>query len=47
MSSGWANEAVVDTARKVVSTPAYMLTGSILEAEAGITRLVEEVLRLA
>ncbi|EKE73010.1 isoprenoid biosynthesis glyoxalase ElbB [Gallaecimonas xiamenensis] len=37
----------VDEARKVVSTPAYMLAGNILEAKSGIDKLVEEVLRLA
>lgn len=38
--------AVVDTANKVVSTPAYMLATNLLEAEAGINRLVAETLRL-
>ena len=38
---------VVDEARKVVSTPAYMLAGSISEAALGITKLVQEVVRLA
>ena len=38
---------VVDEARKVVSTPAYMLAGSISEAASGITQLVNEVVRLA
>lgn len=38
---------VVDVERKVVSTPAYMLAGKISEAEAGITKLVKEVVRLA
>ncbi len=38
---------VVDEQHKVVSTPAYMLAGDILEAEAGIAKLVEAVLRLA
>ncbi|MBK8970323.1 MAG: isoprenoid biosynthesis glyoxalase ElbB [Hahellaceae bacterium] len=35
---------VVDEARKVVSTPAYMLAHSPLDAEKGITRLVNQVL---
>ena len=34
----------VDVARKVVSTPAYMLAHSPLDAEKGITRLVNQVL---
>ncbi len=41
------DSAVVDTANKVVSTPAYMLATNLLEAEAGINRLVAETLRLA
>ncbi len=39
-------ELVVDETNKIVSTPAYMLADSILEAEAGIRKLVSEVLRL-
>lgn len=38
---------VVDEERKVVSTPAYMLANKIMDAEAGITKLVKEVVRLA
>ncbi|MCY7295345.1 isoprenoid biosynthesis glyoxalase ElbB [Alteromonas sp. a30] len=41
------NDIVVDEERKVVSTPAYMLAGSILEADAGISKLVAKVLELA
>ncbi|WKE65446.1 isoprenoid biosynthesis glyoxalase ElbB [Gallaecimonas kandeliae] len=41
------DEFRVDEANKVVSTPAYMLAGSILEAKSGIDKLVKEVLRLA
>lgn len=41
------NECVVDEARKVVTTPAYMLAQRISETNAGIRRLVQEVLRLA
>lgn len=41
------DEFVVDEARKVVSTPAYMLAGSILEAASGINKLVKEVVRLS
>ena len=40
------DEAVVDEANRVVSTPAYMLAGSIKEAAAGIEKLVAAVLRL-
>lgn len=40
-------DIVVDEERKVVSTPAYMLAGSILEADAGISNLVNKVLELA
>ncbi len=41
------DEFRIDEQRKLVSTPAYMLAGSILEAQAGIDKLVTEVLRLA
>lgn len=41
------NEICVDEANKVVSTPAYMLAGSILEAKSGIDKLVRKVLELA
>ncbi|UAA38712.1 isoprenoid biosynthesis glyoxalase ElbB [Paraneptunicella aestuarii] len=37
---------VVDEDNKVVSTPAYMLAGSILEADEGISKLVAKVLSL-
>ncbi|MFP4166760.1 MAG: isoprenoid biosynthesis protein ElbB, partial [Opitutales bacterium] len=36
---------VVDEKNRVVSTPAYMLAESILEAESGISKLVEAVLK--
>ncbi|MEH6471637.1 MAG: isoprenoid biosynthesis glyoxalase ElbB [Halopseudomonas sp.] len=39
-------EIVIDQQRKLVTTPAYMLAGSISEAAAGIGKLVTEVLRL-
>lgn len=39
--------AWVDRERQVVSTPAYMLAGSISEAAEGIEKLVAEVVRLA
>ena len=38
---------VVDDLHKVVSTPAYMLAGSIQEAAAGIERLVKTLVKLA
>ncbi len=38
---------VEDTEAKVVTTPAYMLAGSILEAQSGINKLVDRVLELA
>lgn len=40
------SEFVVDEARKVVSTPAYMLAGNMLEAYGGIKKLVAKVLEL-
>jgi enhancing lycopene biosynthesis protein 2 len=39
-------EAVTDKTNRVVSTPAYMLANSITDAEAGINKLVAEVLAL-
>ena len=41
------SEARVDVARKLVTTPAYMLAGSVSEAYAGISACVKEVLALA
>jgi len=41
------DEIVVDAERKLVTTPAYMLAGSVMEAASGIDRLVEEVLNMA
>jgi enhancing lycopene biosynthesis protein 2 len=40
-------DIVVDSVNRVVSTPAYMLAESILEAEIGINKLVAAVLKLA
>ncbi len=40
------NEIVIDHEKKVVTTPAYMLAGSVLEAASGIDKLVTEVLAL-
>ncbi|WP_300730849.1 isoprenoid biosynthesis glyoxalase ElbB [Pseudomonas sp.] len=39
-------EIVEDTARKLVSTPAYMLATSISEAASGINKMVDRVLEL-
>jgi len=41
------SEARVDTANKLVTTPAYMLAGSVSEAYSGINECVKEVLALA
>lgn len=41
------SEARVDVARKMVTTPAYMLAGSVSEAYSGISKCVREVLALA
>lgn len=41
------NEIVIDKAKKVITTPAYMLAGSVMEAASGIDKLVEEVLAMA
>ena len=40
------SEIVEDKARKLVSTPAYMLAKSISEAAAGINKMVDRVLEL-
>lgn len=41
------SEARVDAERKMVTTPAYMLAGSVSEAYSGISECVREVLALA
>ncbi|WP_370280671.1 isoprenoid biosynthesis glyoxalase ElbB [Pontibacterium sp.] len=41
------NETVTDTDKKVVTTPAYMLAGSISEAASGINKLVDAVIDMA
>ncbi len=41
------SEIVIDSERKLVTTPAYMLAGSITEAASGIRKLVDQVLELA
>lgn len=41
------SEARVDAQRKLVTTPAYMLAGSVSEAYSGISICVKEVLALA
>ncbi len=40
------DQIVIDQSRKIVTTPAYMLAGSISEAGAGIGKLVAEIARL-
>jgi len=40
------DEIVEDTARKLISTPAYMIAQSISEAAAGINKLVDRVIEL-
>lgn len=40
-------EARVDTAKKMVTTPAYMLAGKVSEAYSGISDCVKQVLALA
>ena len=40
------SEIVEDSARKLVSTPAYMLANSISEAASGINKMVDRVLEL-
>jgi enhancing lycopene biosynthesis protein 2 len=41
------DDFVVDADHKIVSTPAYMLAGSVKEAADGIEKLVKEVLKFA
>lgn len=41
------NDIVVDEERQLVSTPAYMLATSLVEAASGINKLVEKVLKMA
>ena len=41
------SEARVDSEKKMVTTPAYMLAGSVSEAYSGIGECVREVLALA
>ncbi|WOC25932.1 isoprenoid biosynthesis glyoxalase ElbB [Pseudoalteromonas sp. N1230-9] len=40
-------DIVIDEQHKVVTTPAYMLAQSLLDADAGIQKLVKKVLELA
>ncbi|MDF2182440.1 isoprenoid biosynthesis glyoxalase ElbB [Neptuniibacter sp. CAU 1671] len=40
------NDIVIDAAHRVVTTPAYMLAGSITEVDAGIARLVQAMVDL-
>ena len=39
-------ETVVDSERKLVTTPAYMLGQSVADVAAGIFRLVDEVIAM-
>lgn len=41
------SEIVIDQERNIISTPAYMLAGSISEAASGTNKLVDEVLQRA
>jgi len=41
------DEIITDQELKVITTPAYMLAGSISEAASGIRKLVEQVIRMA
>ena len=41
------NNICIDGAHKVVTTPAYMLAGTISEAASGINKLVDTVLAQA
>ncbi|BDF96352.1 MULTISPECIES: isoprenoid biosynthesis glyoxalase ElbB [Pseudoalteromonas] len=41
------NDIVIDEQHKLVSTPAYMLAESILDADAGIEKLVSAVLKMS
>lgn len=41
------DEMVIDEDKRVVTTPAYMLAGSISEAASGINKLVDAVIRMA
>lgn len=41
------DQIILDETLKVVTTPAYMLAGSITEAAAGIRKLVDQVVKMA
>lgn len=41
------DQIIIDETLKVVTTPAYMLAGSITEASAGIRKLVDQVVKMA
>jgi enhancing lycopene biosynthesis protein 2 len=41
-----ATDVVVDRENLIVTTPAYMLAKSIKEVDAGIAKLVEEIVKL-
>jgi enhancing lycopene biosynthesis protein 2 len=41
------DDIIVDEQRKLVSTPAYMLATSLVEAASGINKLVKKVISLS
>lgn len=41
------DDIVSDDSRRVVTTPAYMLAENLVDAEKGISKLVEKVLYMA
>lgn len=41
------DDYVLDQQRKILTTPAYMLAGSVSEAASGINKLVQELVKLA
>ncbi len=41
------DDIIVDDARQLVSTPAYMVATTLMEAASGINKLVEKVVKLA
>lgn len=42
-----ASDIVIDEENKIITTPAYMLAGSIKEVDAGISKLVKKILEIA
>lgn len=41
------DDIIIDDSHKVVSTPAYMLANNLVEAEQGISKLVQQVIAMA